>query len=88
MVCDICKGQGSVIRCAARQIGYTFGPEENADSLEEHLEPCSQCHGSGCDCKHSDAWRCAVAQGLIGQIACHCECHNYIKRRMAVQNVP
>jgi len=42
--CDICKGQGDVIRRTARQIGYTFGPEESADSLEERFESCPQCH--------------------------------------------
>lgn len=28
-----------------------------------------------CNCKRSDAWRCAREANLDGQIACHCSCH-------------
>ena len=31
-----------------------------------------------CQCRFSDAWRCAKDRQLTQQIACHCECHNYI----------
>lgn len=27
-----------------------------------------------CNCKRSDAWRCAVEQGL-STVSCHCKCH-------------
>jgi hypothetical protein len=33
-----------------------------------------------CQCVASDAWRCAVIRHLQS-IACHCECHNYIRQR-------
>lgn len=36
-----------------------------------------------CDCPCSDAWRCAVARNLIGQIACDCDCHRYIESQGA-----
>ena len=32
----------------------------------------------GCQCKASDAWRCARIRHLDRQIACHCQCHKYI----------
>jgi hypothetical protein len=28
-----------------------------------------------CDCKRSDAWRCAVEKNL-NTVSCHCKCHN------------
>ena len=31
-----------------------------------------------CNCRFSDAWRCAKDQNLVGQIACYCKCHQYI----------
>lgn len=31
-----------------------------------------------CNCRYSDAWRCARDQELIYQIACLCPCHMYI----------
>lgn len=31
----------------------------------------------GCACQAADAWRCARAQGIFGQIACVCKCHRY-----------
>lgn len=38
-------------------------------------------HGfAKCDCRYSDAWRCAKDQNLIGQIACRCKCHNYLEQ--------
>lgn len=30
---------------------------------------------SSCQCRFSDAWRCARDLSLPGQIACYCECH-------------
>ena len=31
--------------------------------------------GMTCDCKFSDAWRCARDQRISGVIACYCPCH-------------
>lgn len=28
-----------------------------------------------CNCRMSDAWKCAVDQGLVDTIACQCMCH-------------
>lgn len=34
-----------------------------------------------CWCVASDAWKCAVIRRLPS-IACHCECHNYIRHKV------
>lgn len=33
-----------------------------------------------CDCKFSDAWRCAVHENLHGHVACDCICHSTFGR--------
>jgi len=45
MLCDVCGGEGSLVRRSARQVGYTFGPDESLDSLEEVIVPCPCCPG-------------------------------------------
>lgn len=43
--CSLCGGSGEVVERKARQMGYTFGPDEPTDSLEEKLIPCPACKG-------------------------------------------
>lgn len=41
--CKLCNGEGTVVRCVSRQIGYTFGVDEDLNSLEEELVECPLC---------------------------------------------
>jgi hypothetical protein len=39
-----------------------------------------------CNCPASDAWRCARALRMCGQIACHCRCHKYVQLSRTVNS--
>lgn len=41
--CELCKGEGTIVRRVSRQIGYTFGVDEDLSSLEEELVECPLC---------------------------------------------
>jgi len=43
--CPLCKGNKEIIERKARQMGYTFAPNENLDSLEESVISCPLCQG-------------------------------------------
>lgn len=37
-----------------------------------------------CQCRMSDAWRCAKVSPVPGRISCPCECHRYVQRQAAL----
>jgi len=44
-ICGMCKGFKEIATSTARQMGYTYGFEEDINSLEENIIQCPECQG-------------------------------------------
>lgn len=68
---------------ASRELHTLLNEPANISSASEFAEALDEVPSDpkpprSCDCKFSDAWRCAKARNLFGQIACRCKCHRYL----------